>query len=82
MPKRVKVKVIGSGTEDDPYRVDLPNWELEVVDLKPQIDYKARIAWVLIPDDEVDEEGRINEKRIREKYPGRWKRFRREDVEA
>jgi len=92
---RVKVKVIGSGTLDDPYRVNLPTYIIDVQrdadgnpilteDGTPKIQDLTRISacWVLIPDDEVDELGRIDEKRIREKYGGKWADFRREEVEV
>jgi len=92
--KRVKVRLVGTGTELDPYRVNLPTYMLDVkrdpegkpilVDELPEpaVDYEARTAWVLVPDDEVDPNGRLNEKRIREKYREHWANFRREEVEV
>ena len=75
MVKRIKVKLIGKGTEDDPFTVNLPAW---IMDREP--DYYNRWAWVLVPDDEVDEKGRINERRIREKYREGWAKFDAESV--
>jgi len=81
--KRVKVRLIGTGTRDDPFRVNLPT---SIIDCKrdadgnpiwineaegiaeSSIDWKTMTCYVLVPDDEVDEKGRLNEKRIREKY--------------
>jgi len=42
---KVQAVVIGSGTEEDPYRIDLPTWVM--VD----IDYSRMEAIVSIPDD-------------------------------
>lgn len=40
---QVLVKLIGTGTEADPYRVDLPTWSLIA------LDYAAREALVEVP---------------------------------
>jgi len=93
--KRIKVRLIGSGTELDPFRVPLPSY---IIDCKrdmegnpvlgkegfpvDSVDYEARTCYVLVPDDEVGPDGRLDEKRIREKYKEGWSKFRREDVEA
>lgn len=42
---RVKVKLIGKGTEDDPYRVPLPTYIIL------SIDYKTKTAVVELPDE-------------------------------
>jgi len=91
----VKVRLVGSGTFEDPYDVKLPSWILDykrdpdgnvILDEEgfpmPDIDYDKRVAWVLVPGDEVDVEGRLDEKRIRKKYGGRWSTFSRGEVEA
>ena len=75
MVKRIKVKLIGKGTEDDPFTVNLPAW---IMDGEPN--YELGWAWVLVPDDEVAEDGRINEQRIREKYREGWSKFDAESV--
>lgn len=76
MVKRIKVKLAGSGTLDDPFRVDLPTWTMD-----GEPDYELGWAWVLVPDDEVAKDGRsINEKRIREKYREGWATFKAESV--
>jgi len=95
MMKRIKVKLVGKGTYHDPIRVNLPTYVMDVErdaegnpilteDGSPVAqDLKGKTScWVLVPDDEVDEEGRLDEKRIREKYKEGWSKFRREDVEA
>jgi len=92
---RVRVRLLGTGTFEDPFRVSLPTYVLDVIRdeegnpiydeegyTSPAIDYTKRVAYVLLPDDEVDEEGRLDEKLIRKKYGGRWSTFRREEVEA
>jgi len=74
MMKMVKVKLIGSGTMDDPFRVNLPTFVL--VDA----DYLRLEATVLVPEDEVDDKGCLNEVAIRRKYKEGWSRFRAADV--
>ena len=73
--KRIKVKMIGSGTDDDPYRVDLPTWQGVDFDTDKGKKPPDAFAIVEVPDDEVDEKGKINRKRIREKYKGsKWEK--------
>jgi len=72
--KKVKVRLIGSGTEDDPYRVPLPTYQMV------EVDYSLMIAVVLIPDDEV-KKGRVDRGRIKEKYR-EWYRANREEFDA
>ena len=79
--KKIKVKLVGKGTEDDPYRVELPTYIVDVVDGKMQIDYKRKICTVWVPADEVDEKGKIKEEYIRKKYGGRWKKWKASDIE-
>jgi hypothetical protein len=115
--RKIQVKIIGSGTESDPYRVDLPTWrmiecgtdklgaltneeEKVVAPILKRVGYdlskltdedrqvlepiaekvRYRIAhpkpedmWAIIevPDDEWN--GKINRKRLKEKYKGsKW----------
>lgn len=98
--KRIKVKLIGKGTKNDPFRVNLPTfmndckrdskgkpvWIDEIQGIAADsVDYGRRTCYVLVPDDEAEEEMgkmRLNEKRIREKYRENWSQFKKEDVEA
>jgi len=93
--KRIKVKLIGKGTYFNPFRVALPTYVLDVkrdAEGNPLLtedgfpvgqDLKGKTScWVLVPDDEVDEEGRLDEERIRTKYKEGWSKFKREDVEV
>ena len=76
MVKRIKVKLIGTGAPNDNYRVNLPTY---IMDGEP--DYELGWAWVLVPDDEVDKDGRsISEKRIRKKYREGWADFKAASV--
>ena len=79
--KKVKVKVIGKGTREDPFRVNLPTYRMipgsEEYD---GIDKKVlKSVEVLVPGDECDEKGRLSKARIKAKYKGQaaWDR---EDV--
>jgi len=77
--KRIKVKLVGKGTEDDPYTVNLPTWTM---DGSP--DYRKKECYVLVNDDETeDKEGKIkiNQQRIRTKYKKGWSKFKASDVE-
>lgn len=66
------MKVVGSGTENDPYRVNLPSYVI-IEELTPRDEHgifhrnpKVRIS---VPDDEWDEKtGRLDKKKIRQKY--------------
>jgi len=93
--KRIKVKVIGKGTYLDPFRVNLPTYVMDIerdAEGNPILtedgfpiaqDLKGKKScYVLVPDDEVGPDGRLDEKRIREKYKEGWSKFKREDVEA
>ena len=46
---RIKVRLIGSGTPEDPYRVPLPTYTIV------EIDYKRKIAVVEVPDELFEE---------------------------
>lgn len=76
---KVKVKLIGKGTEDNPFRVDLPTWTME-----GEPDYKKKECCVSIPDDElIIKEGKvvINQDKIRVKYKKGWGYFDKSEVE-
>ena len=72
---RLKVKMIGSGTMEDPYRVDLPTWQgIEFDTDKGKVPPAAK-AVVDVPDDEVDEAGKIKRDYIKKKYKGsKWEK--------
>jgi len=73
---KLKVKVIGSGTQEDPFRVDLPTYQMipgtEEYDAADKKVLKK--VEVLVPADECDESGQLSAKKIRTKYKGqhRW----------
>jgi len=74
---RVKVKVIGKGTEKDPYRVNLPTYVMipgtEVYG-GPKGQTLLRVE-VEVPDDECTD-GKLDKVKIRTKYRGQpaWDR--------
>jgi len=67
---RVKVKVIGKGTREDPLRVNLPTYFLV-----EDVDLKDRTVTVEVPDDEC-KDGKLDKEKIRLKYKGQplWDR--------
>ena len=75
---RIKVKVIGAGELEDPFRVSLPNYQMiPGTEEYDGIDKKVlKSVEVLVPADELDEKGRPSKARIRAKYKGqpRWDR--------
>jgi len=71
---KVKVRLIGSGKEDDPFRVPLPIYQMV------EVDYSLMTVVVLIPDDEV-KEGKIDRDRIKEKYP-EWYEINKKEFDA
>lgn len=75
---KIKVKLVGKGTDDDPYTVNLPTWTMI-----GNADYEKKRCYVLIPDDEIKiEEGKrvINQDRIKEKYKKGWGHFKASEV--
>jgi len=75
---KVRVKVVGSGTEADPWRVDLPAW-VWVPGSEVYSDKAKKVLEsieVLVPDDECDEAGQLSAEKIRAKYRGQphWDR--------
>jgi len=69
---RIKVKVVGSGKPEDPFRVNLPTYVL-IGDVA-----EDKTAEVEIPDDEC-KDGKPDKAKIRAKYKGQ-PRWDREDV--
>jgi hypothetical protein len=66
---KITVKLIGSGTPDDPYRVNLPSYSMF-----GEPDYAAKTCVVEVPDDELDEsKKRPDRQKLREKYRGQSK---------
>jgi len=79
MTKKIKVKMMGTGTQDDPYLVNLPTWQMDGVP-----DYVKKECYVSLPDDEteiVNGKINVNQQRIREKYKKGWSEFNASDVE-
>ena len=77
--KRIKVKLVGKGTEKEPFTVNLPTWRMD-----GDADYIKKECYAFINDDEtIEVEGkiRINQQRIREKYKKNWNLFNASDVE-
>ena len=76
--KKLRVKVVGSGKEGDPFRVDLPTYRMVPGSEEyAGIDRKVlKSVEVLVPADELDDQGRLSKARIRAKYRGqpRWDR--------
>lgn len=79
--KRIKVKVVGSGTPEDPFRVDLPTYHMiPGTEEYAGVDKKVlKSVEVDIPADECDDKGRLSKEKIRAKYKGQ-PRWDREDV--
>ena len=73
---KVKVKVIGKGTDEDPFRVDLPTYQMIPRTEEYAGPEKKRLVSVevRVPDDELDDQGWPDPKKIRRKYRGqpRW----------
>ena len=64
--KEIIVKTIGKGTRDEPTKVNLPYYK--VLQFLPQ--GKVKIS---VPDDEVDENGKLSKEKINQKYRGqKW----------
>ena len=68
-----RVRLVGRGTPEDPYRVPLPTYRIV------EVDYEKRVAIVEVPDWYfTDEEGRItprlNVARLRRLYPAWYER--------
>jgi len=77
---KVKAKVTGKGTPDDPSRVNLPTYGM-VPGTEEYADKAKRVlksVVVEIPDDEVDEKGKLDPEKIRRKYRDHpvWSKFK------
>ena len=71
--KKLKVKMVGSGTDEDPYTIDLPTWQGVEFDTDKGVKPPAAKAVVLVPEDECDDKGKINREKIKVKYKGsKW----------
>ena len=73
---KIKVKVVGSGEPGDPRRVNLPTYQM-IPGSEKYGGPKGKTLLsceVLVPDDELDDQGRLSKARIRAKYKGqkRW----------
>jgi len=66
---RIKVKVVGKGTDDDPFRVALPTYSM-IAGTEEYVAGVLKSVEVEVPDDEVDEKGKPSEEKIRKKYTG------------
>ena len=72
---RLKVKMMGSGTDADPYTVDLPTWN--GIQFDTDKGKKPPHAWAIVevPDDEIGPDGKIDRKAIKRKYKGQmWEK--------
>ena len=78
---KIKAKVVGSGEPGDPFRVDLPTYQMVPGTEEYAGPEKKRLVSVevLVPGDECDDKGRPSKARIRAKYRGQ-KKWDRPDV--
>lgn len=72
---KIRAKVIGSGVDGDPFRVNLPTYMMvpgseryDAVDKKKLLEVDVEV-----PDDEVTAQGRPDVQKIRVKYRGQAK---------
>jgi len=78
MPQKVRVKVVGSGTREDPLRVNLPTWTMVPGSEQPtkgKVEAGGTVE-VMVPDDYVDAAGKLDKAKIRAMYKGQpaWDR--------
>ncbi len=69
---KITAKIIGSGTAEDPFRVNLPTYSM--VD---EPDYIGKTVKIEVPDDELTaDKTRPDSQKLREKYRGQpaWDR--------
>ena len=79
--RQIRVEVVGSGKEGDPFRVDLPTYAM-IAGTEKYKDPERKVlksVEVLVPADECDKRGRLSKARIRAKYKGQ-KRWDHDDV--
>jgi ABC-type uncharacterized transport system substrate-binding protein len=67
---KIKAKVIGSGKPDDPFRVNLPTFQMVHGTEEYADEAKTKLIAVVVevPDDELDEKGALSKEKIRKKY--------------
>ncbi len=61
----VKAKLIGSGKEGDPWRVNLPHYQM----VDGTIDYQGKTCEVLVPR-RICENGQLSKTKVRKLYQG------------
>ena len=72
---KIRVKIIGSGTEQDSYRVDLPTWQGLDFDTDQGKVPPAAKAIVEVPATFIDANGKLNRKFIKATYKGsKWEK--------
>ena len=75
---KLRAKVTGSGKPGDPFRVDLPTYQMipGSEEYGPGPDHILKSVEVMVPADECDSKGRLSKSKIRAKYKGqkRWDR--------
>ena len=72
---RIKVRMIGSGTPSDPYRVDLPVWRGIEFDTDKGKKPPHAFAIVEVPDNELTTDGKLDRAAIKRKYKGqKWEK--------
>jgi N12 class adenine-specific DNA methylase len=73
--RKIKIKMIGSGTQDDPYRVDLPTWQCVTFDTDRGIKPSQARAIVEVPATYINEKGELDRKYIKATYKGsKWEK--------
>ena len=78
MLAKIRVKVAGSGTDKDPFHVELPTYSM-IPGTEEHKDPEKKIlvaVQVQIPADEVDDKGNLKQDHIRKKYRGKWGKFK------
>jgi len=77
---KIRVKVTGKGIEGDPFRVNLPTyaWIAGSEEYADKAKKVLKSVVVEIPDDEVDEKGKLDPEKIRRKYRDHpvWSKFK------
>jgi len=78
--KKIKVKMIGKGTDKEPYTVALPAWKMT----DDKVDYINMECYILVPDNETKIVGnkiKLDQQKIRKKYKKNWSKFNASSVE-
>ena len=78
---KVRVNVTGSGKQEDPFKVDLPTYQMiPGTEEYDKVDKKLlKSVEVLVPADECTSKGQLSKAKIRAKYKGQ-DRWDREDI--